>query len=188
MKIKEIINEGMTFGPARIVHKNGEKYITGEEWWKKEEQECPFCDGTGQQEWGDEKRECGYCYGKGKSMEHVSTAPELQVSNANGYAIQAMLGVEPDYSGHIEPKDLPKLMQKLIKLKNSSLDQYTEDPRIDNPTMQRLPDENGVAKIGKSGPTMVHGGRSHAQVERYIDKLIDIVRFAQQNNAAISWA
>jgi hypothetical protein len=188
MKIKEIINEGMTFGPARIIDKNGEKYITGEEWWKDQEQECPFCHGTGQEKWGNETHECGYCYGKGKTMERVSTAPELDVSNSNGYAIQEMLGLEPESAGHIPVEALPKIMQRLIKLKNSSLDPYTQDTVIDQPTMQRLPDEDGVAKIGKSGPTMIYGGRTHAQVERYINKLIDIVKFAQQNNAAISWA
>lgn len=184
----EILNEGITFGPARRIVKNGETWITGEEWWKKEEQECPYCDGTGQQDWGDEKHECGYCHGKGKTMEHVSDAPELQVSNANGYAIQEMLGLEPDSSGHIAAEDLPKIMQRLIKIKNTGMDPYVEDPTIEKPSMQRLPDEDGVARIGKSGPTMIHGGRSHAQVERYIDKLIEIIRFAQKNNAIISWA
>lgn len=189
MKMKEIINEGMTFGPARMLIKNGEKYITGEEWWSKQDKECPFCHGKGYREYNGEREECGYCYGKGNTNEWASSAPELTVSNANGYAIQQMLGIDdPDYSGHIEAKDLPKIMQRLIKIKNSKLDPYTEEPTIDKPTMQRLPDEDGVARIGKTGPTIISGGRSHEQVARYIDKLIEIIRFAQKNNATISWA
>ena len=184
----EILNEGMTFGPARRVVKDGETWITGEEWWSKQEQECPFCHGMGYQTWPDGKHDCGYCYGTGKTKEHVSSAPELQVSNANGYAIQEMLGLDPDYSGHIETKDLPKILQKLIKIKNTGVDPYVQDTTIEKPSMQRLPDQDGVARIGKSGPTMIHGGRTHAQVERYIDKLIEIIRFAQQNNAILSWA
>lgn len=187
MKIQEIINEGMTFGPARKIIKNGETWITGEEWQSQQDQECPFCHGKGYEEYHGEREECGYCYGKGYTNEWVSSAPELQVSNSNGYAIQAMLGLDPDYSGHIANKDLPKIMQQLIKIKNTGVDPYTEEPTIDRPTMQRLPDEDGVARIGKTGPTMIHGGRTHAQVERYIDKLIEIIKFAQAHDADISW-
>lgn len=187
MKIKEIINEGMSFGPARKIVKNGETHITGTEWRSKQEKECPYCEGKGYEIWDNQKERCGYCEGKGKTMEHVSSAPELDVSNANGYAIQEMLGLEPDYTGHIEAEDLPKIMQRLIKIKNTGVDPYVQDPSVEKPSMQRLPDEDGIARIGTQGPTMYHGGRSYAQVERYIDKLIEIIRFAQKNNAIISW-
>ena len=53
--------------------------------------------------------------------------------------------------------------------------------------MQRLPDEHGIARIGKTGPTMIHGGRTYEQVARYIDRLIEIVKFAQADGADISW-
>lgn len=188
MKIKEIINEGMSFGPARRVVQDGETWITGQEWRSKQEVECPYCEGKGYELWGGEKEKCGYCEGKGKTTEQVSSAPELDVSNANGYAIQEMLGLEPDYTGHIETEDLPKIMQRLIKIKNTGVDPYVQDPSVEKPSMQRLPDKDGIARIGAQGPTMYHGGRSHAQVERYIDKLIEIVMFAQKNNAIISWA
>lgn len=187
MRIQEIINEGMTFGPARKVVKNGETHITGHEWRSKQDVECPYCDGKGYEEYQGERETCGYCRGQGSTNEWVSSAPELDVSNANGYAIQEMLGLDPDYIGHIENKDLPKIMQHLIRLKNQSLDQYTQDTVVDEPSMQRLPDEHGIARIGRTGPTMIHGGRTNAQVERYIDKLIEIVKFAQQHNADISW-
>jgi hypothetical protein len=187
MKLHEILNEGMTFGPARRIVKNGKTYITGEEWWSKQERECPFCHGMGYQTWPDGKHDCGYCYGTGKTKEHVSSAPELQVSNANGYAIQEMLGLDPDYSGHIENKDLPAVIRRLIQVKNTSIGDYTADPTIEKPSMQRLPDEDGVARIGKRGPTMIGGGRTYAQVERYINKLIEIIQFAQKNGADVSW-
>ena len=98
MKIKEIINEGMTFGPAKKVTKNGETYITGQEWQSKQDVECPYCEGKGYEEYHGQREKCGYCKGLGSTNEWVSSAPELDVSNANGYAIQQMLVLDPDYT------------------------------------------------------------------------------------------
>ena len=183
MKITELLNEGMTFNP--VVEKEfstGEKYWTGSDWERKMTIDCRDCDGTGK----DRGDTCYYCGGTGKEEDTVSDAPELQVSNANGEEIQRMLGLNPDYSGIIHNKDLPDIMRRLIMLKNKGSQQHTQDASVDRGVMRRQSDDQGVAHIGR-GPTMYDAGRSQSQVDRYIDRLIEIIQFAQKNNTSIGW-
>lgn len=187
MRAKEFIIEGMTFSP--VVEEPYDdpqgKYKTiwtGGPWQRKQLISCRDCDGTGK----DWDRECYWCKGTGKSEEYVSDAPELSVSNANGHAIQEMLGLPLEYDGIIKHEDLPKFIRRLIFLKNSSIEDYTEKPtKIQGPlkVSGRL---DNVTHINR-GPTMFTGGRTNEQVQRYIDQLLDIFTFAQKNNAAVSW-
>ena len=187
-KIAEsLINEGMTFNP--VVEKEflsgdhkGEKYWSGSDWEHKVTIACRDCDGTGK----DRDHTCPYCRGTGKEEETVSDAPELQVSNANGEEIQRMLGLDPDYSGIIHNKDLPNTMRRLIMLKNKGSQQHTQDASVDKGVMRRQSDDQGVTHIGR-GATMYDAGRSQSQVDRYIDQLIKIIKFAQENNTGIGW-
>jgi hypothetical protein len=48
-------------------------------------------------------------------------------------------------------------------------------------------DDAGMTRIS-SGPTFYNGGRTSAQVERYIDSMMEILDFAQKNNMDVSWA
>jgi hypothetical protein len=183
MRAFEFITEGMTFNP--VVEKefsDGEKYWTGSDWERKVTIDCRDCDGTGK----DREHPCFYCKGTGKEEDIMSDAPELQVSNANGDIIQQMLGLDPDYSGVIYNKDLPDIMRRLIMLKNKGSQQYTKDASVDRGAMRRQSDDQGVARIGR-GPTMYDAGRSQSQVDRYIDKLIEIIQFAQKNNTSVGW-
>jgi hypothetical protein len=183
MKIKELLNEGMTFNP--VVEKEfstGEKYWTGSDWERKMTINCRDCDGTGK----DRTQLCVYCGGTGKEEDTVSDAPELQVSNANGEIIQQMLGLDPDYSGVIHNVDLPKVIRRLILLKNKSTQQYTADPKQERGPTQKWTDKQGITHIGP-GATMYDLGTSQAQIDRYIDRLIEIVQFAQKNNASLGW-
>jgi hypothetical protein len=187
-KIDEsVINEGMTFNP--VVEKEflsgdwkGEKYWSGSDWERKVTIDCRDCDGTGK----DRDHVCPYCRGTGKEEETVSAAPELQVSNANGEEIQRMLGLDPDYSGIIHNKDLPDTMRRLIRLKNKGSQQHTQDASVDRGAMRQQSDDQGVTHIGR-GATMYDAGRSQSQVDRYIDQLIKIIKFAQENNTSLGW-
>lgn len=188
MRARDFITEGMTFSPGILkdyVNQDGTKgeIITSEPWWVKRDEECFVCDGTGKRD----SRECDYCKGAGVKNRIVSTAPELDVSNANGYAIMDMLGVEPDDLGIIYNKDLADVMRRLILLKNKGAEEYTKAPSTSQGPMRATKDDSGMTRIGR-GATMHDFGRSQSQVERYIDKLIEIVRFAQKNNAHVSWA
>jgi hypothetical protein len=193
MRAKEFLTEGMTFGPAEMreyTDEKGEKrvLVTGERWWKKVNRgDCYVCRGTGKmKDRNNNDIPCVYCRGTGIDTEMVSTAPELSVSNDNGAAIQEMLGLEPDYSGMIHNKDLPEVMRKLIKLKNQGSEEYTVAPSTSRGSARATKDDQGMSRI-TTGPTMHDYGRSQAQVDRYVDRLIELVKFAQANNAHINW-
>ena len=148
--------------------------------------DCWVCDASGKSPYYDDV-DCDYCEGKGKRNEFVSTAPSMNVSNSNAFEIQKMLGLEPDYGGIIENKDLPNFMRRLIQLKNSDTSQYTEPGSMSGGKTGRYKDEEGNDRIGKTGITMYNMGRSDSQVKGYIDDLLEIFKFAQDNNADVGW-
>ena len=189
MRIQDLITEGMTFNAVKSKDYDGRKVWSSEDWETKQMEPCFVCDGTGKEEWGTDVYPCRRCDGKGETEEWVSSAPELQVSNANGYEIQRMLGItDPDYSGLLHNRDLPKFMRRLIQLKNQNTSQYTQQPSDERGPMGRQhTDDQGVTHIGHKGPRMIDMGRSQEQVNRYIDTLIELIKFAQENDASISW-
>jgi hypothetical protein len=153
---------------------------------KRQPVECWVCDGTGKDKFYDEAK-CEYCEGKGKRDEFVSDAPEMNVSNSNAFKIIDMLGLEQDYAGSIENKDLPALMRKLIQLKNSDRSQYAEPGSQSGGKMTTSTDAEGMSTIGRSGPTMYNMGTTDSQITQYVDQLIKIIKFAQDNDADFGW-
>lgn len=185
MKIRDLITEGMTFNAVVEKDYDGKKVWSSQDWETKQLETCWVCDGTGK----ENGYPCRRCEGMGKTEEYISTAPELQVSNSNGYEIQRMLGLtNPDYSGIIYNRDLPKIMRRLIQLKNQNTSKYTQYPSDQQGAMgKKYTDDQGITHIGRSGPRMIDMGRSQEQINRYIDTLIELVKFAQENDASISW-
>ena len=187
MRIKEILAESITFHPVVELEDSHGKYWGTDPWKEPKEDDCWQCDGTGKRDGDERSREdCIACGGTAKQTFPVSTAPELNVSNTNGLAIQEMLGLDPDYSGLITHDQLPNLLRKLIKLKNTQEPQQYVEPEKIIPGDRYRYDDNGITKIGRS-TNIIHGGRSLSQVHRYIDELIKIIQFAQNHNAALSW-
>lgn len=186
-KITDLLTESMTFDP--IVFDKENNYYHNP-FGEKKEVDCWVCNGTGKDSYGKDEWDCDMCGGKGKREEWVSDAPELNVSNSNGMAILDMLGVEkPDYSGRIKNNELPAIMRRLITLKNTGSDQYTEPGRITGNTMQKYKDpQTGLDRIGRQGPMMYHHGRNQGQVDRYIDELLKIIKFAQEHGADLGWS
>lgn len=187
MRINELLFESITFSPAVKLTDNDREYWGTDPWDVEQDVDCWHCDGTGKL-YGDEESNdpCIACRGTGKRKTQVSTAPSLNVSNTNGLAIQEFLGLDPDYSGLIPHNKLPELMRILIKAKNQGANSLVKSDEI-IPGRRHIWNDDGVTHI-RTGPTIHHGGRSQQQVERYIDRLIEIVRFAQKNNAAINWS
>lgn len=156
---------------------------------KRKDVECWVCDGTGKDKYYDEAN-CEYCKGKGKNYEFVSDAPEMNVSNSNGFKIIDMLGLEEDYSGHVDNKDLPAVMRRLLQLKN----QPEKGTGIEHPgtvtnrnKLFRYKDQDGMDQIGRQGPVIYNFGISESQARQYVDQLIKIVKFAQDNDADFGW-
>jgi|TARA_R110000782_G_C14811087_1_gene412766 hypothetical protein len=153
---------------------------------KRQPVECWVCDGTGKDKFYDEAK-CDYCEGKGKRDEFVSDAPEMNVSNSNAFKIIDMLGLEQDYAGSIENKDLPALMRKLIQLKNSDRSQYAEPGSQSGGKIGTYKDQAGMDTIGRKGPMLYNMGTTDDQVTAYVDQLIKIIKFAQDNDADFGW-
>jgi len=196
MKLDEILTESVTFGVARLETIDGKEYYS-DPFSKKTMEKCWVCRGTGKEIYGDftdedgkehpgSEHTCGMCHGKGENEEWKSDAQELNVSNSNAMEIQRMLGLDPDYSGAIKKEDFPAFRRHLIKLKNSDISNYTQAPSTEVGKMRAYKDDNGQSRIGK-GATMHDIGRSHAQVERYIDSLLSLMDFAQKNDCDVVW-
>ena len=153
---------------------------------ERKDVECWVCDGTGKDKYYDEAI-CDYCEGKGKRLEFVSDAPEMNVSNSNGFKIIDMLGLEKDYAGHVDHKDLPSIMKRLIMLKNSDRSRYAEPGSQSSGEITTYKNDDGIDTIGRKGPMMYNMGTTDEQVTGYVDQLIKIVKFAQDNNADFGW-
>lgn len=185
MRASEFIKESVTFNVAKEKeYAPGKKAWSDEEFGKHVEAPCWVCDGTGIDPNGN-RGECDYCHGTKVTKEWQSDAPELNVANANAAAILDMLGLERAYGGVWTPEQLPAIMKKLVKLKNTDTSGYTQEPTVSLGQMLRRKID-GVDTIGR-GPTMHDMGRSQGQVTRYIDKLMEIVKYAQEHGAGVSF-
>jgi hypothetical protein len=197
MRLSEILNESVTFGVATLKSIGGKQYYT-DPFSKEIESECFVCDGSGKEshrayrddegkEHPAQSWECGMCKGAGKVKDFKSDAPELNVANGNAMEIQRMLGLDPDYSGAIKNADIPAFRRQLIKIKNGDMSSHVVEPKKEVGKMKAYTDDKGQSRIGR-GATMHDMGRSHSQVERYIDSLLSIMDFAQKNNLDVTWA
>jgi len=187
MKITEILAESITFHPATLTKDSKGREVIGFADQDEEKVECYICDGTGKDPYEEDGSPCKRCNGKGWEMEMVGRGPEMNVSNSNGYAIQQMLGMEPDEYGFVDNKDLPKLMAKLMKLANKDSNGWTKDQSTERGDMGKQGSDGNVTSIGRTGPTVMDMGRSQGQVDSYIERLMKIVQYAQKNGHGISW-
>ncbi len=177
--------EGATFYPSQVYNAGSENEHHGwpRELVKKVVIDCQDCDGTGK----DRDQACVYCQGTGKETEEKWEFPSLDVSYDNMRSITDMMGLEDeDSSGMIWHKDIPGIIRRLIVLKNKDSSRFTQEPsqQQDRRVTQN---DDGVTQISM-GPKMYHGGRNQAQIDRYIDSMMEILTFAQKNNMNVTWA
>jgi len=181
------LNESIDFSVSKsYVDDRGKTIHDINHFGERKDVDCWVCDGRGKDKFYDEA-ECDYCGGKGQRLEFVSNAPEMNVSNSNGFKIIDMLGLEQDYAGHVDNKDLPDIMRRLIQLKNSDSSQYTEPGSQSGGKIGKYKDQEDMDRIGRKGPMMYNMGTTDTQVKQYIDQLIKIVKFAQDNDADFGW-
>ena len=188
--VESLLTEGVSFHPAVMEIHDGEKYIH----WppgatQKTSEPCPGCEYH--REWIKDwdSANCEDCYGEGEIHDEVMTCPHLDVSNFQSSDIANMLGhpeEHGDHTGWITPQELPVVMRRLIALKNGDTSQYTHDGEITGG--DTYVDRSGdVPRIAKHA-TVIGGGRDQSQIDRYIDRLISIVQWAQQHGCGLSWA
>lgn len=187
MRLTEMITESVTFSVSKIDDVNGER-VHSDPFSTTAEGECELCDGDGK-DFNDETQPCRRCNGTGKSMRRTPAVPELNISNDRAALFLKALGFGPSDDGLVGewmPDDLPIIRRRLIVMKNKGVDNFVQEPYTQKGEMQRYKDDNGVTSIGRGG-SMMHGGNTQEQLDRYIDSLLKIVEFAQKNGAAVTW-
>ena len=181
--------ESVSIYPSQIYKAGTEDEYHGwpSELVRKVEIPCQDCEGSGKDLYHTDQS-CVYCQGTGKETEEKWDFPNLDVSNANLRAIEAMLDLpdDGDSSGMILHKDIPEMKRKLIMLKNKGGDHLTREP---SKSQQRVvgKDEHGNTSIGM-GAKMYDMGLSQAQIDHYAERLMEILDFAQKNDMNVTWA
>ena len=190
MKLTDLkpLNESVTFNAVSKVE--GKDYYSAR--YKKVTKPCWVCDGKGYEEYGaGEKHPCQYCHGKKTIEEEEDEGPELNVANANAALIVQMLGFtdsEDVSGGHLYNKDIPNVLQRLLRLKNSdgAVDAYTRPDEVHKGQMGV--DRSGeVPRIGRQGPTIHSMGVDSERAMRYVDQMIGILKYAKDNGMDVSW-
>jgi hypothetical protein len=193
MRASELLNESMDFSVSELKdYKGTHPKFQGKKIWypvgQEEDVECWACKGQGWEDFGPEygKEECRVCDGEGTRNEFVSVGPEFNVSNSNGYEIQRMMGLDPDYSGSLQGEEITTVLRRLIKLKNTDSSAHTRDVSDERGEARAVKGDDGVDRIQR-GPRMVDFGRTQEQVNRYLDDMIELLQFAKKNGYGVTW-
>lgn len=101
-------------------------------------------------------------------------APELNVSNTNGMAIQRMLGMEPDYCGSLDPS---QLLAALAVANPGSIVRESHDNMGVDVTV------DGVKPIVR----IIECGLSEDRIEFYIERLTRIAEHAVRHGTEITF-
>lgn len=194
MRFKDIIAESIDVEP-------GIKRPDGVISWpehasRREMSPCECCDGNGRDvQWEYHPRRktepdfvepCECCDGKGKRLKWVYDYPRMNLSNYHVEAVIApLLGVEFDYTQFFPPETLPDLRRRLIRIKNGDPDAFSQPPSDEQAVVV---DRSGdVPKIGR-GARMIGSGVSEHQILMIVDRLLEIIDWAQRNNCGLRWA
>lgn len=150
------------------------------------EKECWVCDGTGT--YYGKEGDCEYCHGKKVYTDYENQSPELNVANANARLIADMLELDSeDGMGAVEHKDIPAVLRKLMLLKNTGKAAEFVRPDQTHKGPTRV-DRSGEHPTITRGPTIHDMGVDAQRIGQYLDRLIAIFKFAQDNNLCVSWA
>jgi elongation factor P hydroxylase len=186
LKESQQIVESVSFHPSIKEIRDGEVYLLYPEATSTTEERCPYCH-NGKIHWSEnDVRACEMCKGTGIFHEPVYDFPELSVSNRSAGVIQEMLGLEPDYSGYIDNKDIPLYIRHLIKIINTG---EVEKFKIDSNTEQKtIVDRDGDIPTIRRGAKMIDLGLTKEDLVSYATRLLEIFKYAQKMNLHVSWA
>lgn len=187
--IEAALQESVDFHPAKLEIRDGHSYIEYPDTGKEKITPCPECEHAKEYDPNYTSEKCIYCHGEGVWRERVYDFPQLNVSNFQCAAIADMLGVgmdDEDSSGWIPHSDLPQVMRRLIMLKNGDSSHYTHDNTETGG--ETFVDRSGDVPAIKKTMTMIGGGRDQSQINQYIDRLIAMVKWAQEHGCGVSWA
>lgn len=104
---------------------------------------------------------CGHCKNTGKHIDMTMFAPELEVGEETAKVLQKLLGVAKiDFVGVIEPEQLDDVSNRLMKLKQFGIKHFSS----------------------------VQDSSTTEHISYILDQLIQIVEFAKDKGAGISWS
>lgn len=105
--------------------------------------------------------------------------PWLDLSNGNAWDVLSMVGLEPDEEGDLagvlEVDELPDVIRRCITALNSK---RARKPYV-CPT---------TASVGKKGARVVEIGKDHEYLIRKAERLLCILKKAQEERARVVWA
>ncbi len=136
---------------------------------------------------------CRYCKGKGTTEEHVSAAPEMNLSNTNAHNLMLALGYEVNSGYTIKPEDVPAIKRRIMQLQNSDeLEDYTMKGGVSQKDFGMVRDkdpETGLDRIShKKGPTMIGPNIDVAYLNDKFQRMMPILDYAQKHNQEIHFA
>jgi hypothetical protein len=190
---ENVLFESVDFHPAVLEDHDGEIYIVyppGSE--VKSEQECHYCNGSGKDVQNDAYREefgkdlaCDGCAGTGRVTETDYIFPNMNVSSANAFHIARMIGLDPDHTGWVPPEEIPNLIRTLMRLKNTDTTRH-EVPSEDTGGDRYVDTSGQVPRIGTT-MRMIGGGIDSQRIESYVNRLMEICKWAQDHHCGVSW-
>lgn len=112
---------------------------------------------------------CYFCRGDGCFTHKVSTAPMLNMANANCRDVTGLLGLGREDGGSISPQDAPAVLRRALRALNVS----------------------GVAEsIEREGFTegrVTECGTTASSIRRRLRGLVDVLKYAVEHNQTVVW-
>lgn len=188
MRYRELI-ESVDVHPAELKVIDGEKYINfPENGVIKTSIPCPYCDEEGNSKYAAEygvKEPCDDCFGTRIQDNTEYKFPNLNVSNNNMKIVCDILQAPEDDHLWIPPERVDFYIKHLLKLKNSDTSRYTSTPSVDKGVI--VDKSNEIPQI-KPRITVYNSGLSQDQIDRYVNKLLEIFIWAKKNGCGVSAA
>lgn len=150
--------------------------------------ECWYCEGEG----SDDGWKCPLCDGTKTIKQHVSDAPEYNLSNANGTMLMGLLGFDTKdtYAWTIPPAQLPEIRRRIIWLLNNP-DALARGERAPSDTQsirrERYKDPasglDGIRSV--AGPRMIDFGIDVEYIKRRLNNMLEVVVWAQERGLEV---
>lgn len=137
--------------------------------------------------------ECPVCSGTGVLSRREDVWPELNLANANAFAIMRMVGVAPDYCGTLAHEALTSVVRGALRALNSEV---TRAPHLLESVVEpaqashsAVVNDGGQARIVQVGGRCEArwGGRDDDYLVDRARRLLDLLRFAQEQGEGITW-
>lgn len=183
MRIKEIIleNQSFQFRFFPVVINDDGSYDT-KEFEEPLESICGACNGKKKDINGDR---CEPCIGKGTVSTNVLRSPIVIVDRGTLEFTEQFFNRNWEEDNLIRPSKFLGIRTKLIDLDDNKINSYEREKKTETilGKTARLPDENGIPKIGKKPDTyIVIPAITKDNILRFKNDFVRVLDFAQEKN------